>query len=104
MAKDMISQSTRARPGLTVARYAKTRIAVSAGPSAGASLDVAGTLVRVGTAPDNDLVLADDTVSRRHCEIQPIEGGVRVRDVGSTNGVVAAGVRVYDAVFNGSVT
>ena len=59
---------------------------------------MAGQPVRVGTADDNDLVLTDDTVSRHHCELEPVDGGMRVRDVGSTNGVFVGGVRVYDAL------
>jgi transcriptional regulator with PAS, ATPase and Fis domain len=100
----MGNQSTRTRAGVTVARYAKTRIAVTAGPDAGLALEVAARLVRVGTAPDNELVLTDDTVSRRHCEIELTEKGMRVCDVGSTNGVVTGGMRIYDAVLAGPAT
>lgn len=45
--------------------------------------------VRVGRAPDNDVVLKDDMVSRRHCVIERgAEGGDawRVRDLKSFNG------------------
>ncbi|HKU37915.1 MAG TPA: sigma 54-interacting transcriptional regulator, partial [Polyangiales bacterium] len=42
------------------------------------------------------IVLHDDTVSRRHCEIELSETGFRVRDLGSTNGVRSAGLRVFD--------
>jgi transcriptional regulator with GAF, ATPase, and Fis domain len=89
---------TRVRAPRVVVRYSKVRVAVSRGPDAGASLDVAGQPVRVGTAEDNDLVLTDDSVSRHHCEIEPMAGGMRVRDAGSTNGVFVAGLRVYDAL------
>ncbi|MEB2312954.1 MAG: sigma 54-interacting transcriptional regulator [Sorangiineae bacterium] len=41
--------------------------------------------VRIGKAPDNDLVLPDDTVSRHHCELERHAGGIRVRDLDSTN-------------------
>ena len=59
--------------------------------------------IRVGTAPENDLVLADKTVSRRHRAVEPVVGGFRIRDEGSTNGLLIADARVYDAVFNGKV-
>jgi transcriptional regulator with PAS, ATPase and Fis domain len=65
---------------------------------------VAGVPVRLGTAADNDLVLTDDTVSRRHCEIAPATGGVVVRDTGSTNGVLASGMRIYEALLVGPAT
>jgi transcriptional regulator with PAS, ATPase and Fis domain len=100
----MENQSTRIRAGVTVARYAKTRITVTAGPNTGLGLEVAARLVRVGTAPDNELVLTDDSVSRRHCEIELTEKGMRVCDVGSTNGVVVSGMRIYDAVLAGPAT
>ena len=89
---------TRVRAPRIVVRYSKIRLEVSGGPDRGAQLDVAGRPAIVGTAEDCDLVLSDDTVSRRHCELEPVEGGVRVRDAGSTNGVFAGEVRVYDAL------
>src|SRR5688500_15656232 len=42
-------------------------------------------LVRIGKAPDNDLVLPDVSVSRYHCELEPSPNGLVVRDLGSTN-------------------
>lgn len=43
--------------------------------------------VRVGRAPDNDVVLKDDMVSRRHCVIEKAEDDAwRVRDLKSFNG------------------
>jgi pSer/pThr/pTyr-binding forkhead associated (FHA) protein len=80
-------------------RYTKVRVEVVRGPDAGSSVDVAGRTVKVGTADDNQLVLTDDSVSRSHCELEPVPGGMRVRDIGSTNGVFAGGVRFYDAVL-----
>jgi transcriptional regulator with GAF, ATPase, and Fis domain len=99
----MVGGQTRASGRAQVVQYAKTRIVVTAGPDAGKQLDAAGSLVRVGTAEDNDLVLRDDTVSRRHCEIESSREGVRVRDVGSTNGVFVGGVRIYDASLDPSL-
>jgi transcriptional regulator with GAF, ATPase, and Fis domain len=49
-------------------------------------------------------VLTDDTVSRRHCEIEPSGEGVYVRDMGSTNGVVSAGMRIFEAMLVGPVS
>jgi transcriptional regulator with PAS, ATPase and Fis domain len=91
--------STRVRGPHVVVRYAKVRVEVIRGPDTGTSVDVAGQTVKVGTAEDNQLILSDDSVSRAHCELEPVVGGMRVRDVGSTNGVFAGGVRFYDAVL-----
>lgn len=90
---------TRVRAPRIVVRYRKVRVEVARGPEKGLALDVAGQTIRIGTADDNDLVLTDDTVSRYHCELEPVAGGLRVRDVGSTNGVLLGSVRVYDALL-----
>jgi DNA-binding NtrC family response regulator len=57
-----------------------------------------GEKLRVGKAPDNDLVLADDTVSRHHCELTRANDGVHVLDLGSTNGTRVQGARVSEAI------
>jgi transcriptional regulator with GAF, ATPase, and Fis domain len=54
--------------------------------------------VRVGKAPDNDLVLPDDTVSRHHCELERRGDCVFVKDLGSTNGTRIAGSKVTEAL------
>ena len=44
-------------------------------------------MVRAGRHPESDIFLDDITVSRRHVEITPAEGGgYSLRDVGSLNG------------------
>ena len=48
----------------------------------------------VGSGPACAIRLADATVSRRHCELDLVEAGVRVRDLGSRNGTFVDGVRV----------
>jgi transcriptional regulator with GAF, ATPase, and Fis domain len=96
----MSGEETRASGRGHIVRYAKTRIVVASGPDAGKGLDVAGSLVRIGSSADNDLVLRDDSVSRRHCEIESHEAGIRIRDVGSTNGVWVGGIRILDAVID----
>ncbi len=56
-------------------------------------------LFRVGRAPDNDLVLADDPrASRHHAELQRVSTGeVRLRDLSSHNGTFVNGERVHHA-------
>jgi transcriptional regulator with GAF, ATPase, and Fis domain len=77
---------------------------VVAGPDRGGEVEIAGTSASIGTAPENDLVLTDRTVSRTHCEIESSPLGIRVRDMGSRNGVLSGGVRVYDGVVPGTST
>jgi transcriptional regulator with GAF, ATPase, and Fis domain len=100
----MGSDKTRRARAATVIKYSKTRVEVTSGPNAGLSLDFAASSVRVGTEDDNELILTDDSVSRRHCEISATAEGVRVRDTQSTNGIIANGIRVYDALLTGQVT
>ncbi|QQR91886.1 MAG: sigma 54-dependent Fis family transcriptional regulator [Myxococcales bacterium] len=53
--------------------------------------------VHVGTDSDNGLVLYDSAVSRRHCRLEPGARGLRIRDLGSTNGTWVDGVQVLCA-------
>jgi adenylate cyclase len=52
----------------------------------------------VGRGATCDLPVQDPTVSRRHAELELAGAGVRVRDLGSTNGTWLNGVRVIDAL------
>jgi len=97
--------STRAHTTTRVLRYSRLVITVVEGPHDGLRLEAAGTVVRVGSASDNTLVLTDDdTVSRHHCEIVPTEVGVTVRDVGSKNGSYLGTMRLVQATFRDSFT
>ena len=60
------------------------------------ALESAAAVVRVGSRPGNDLVVADEAVSRIHFEIAVDAHGFRLRDLGSTNGTVVNGARALD--------
>lgn len=60
-------------------------------------IPLSGGRVRVGRGGDNDLVLADVSVSRYHAEILSEGGGWSVHDLKSTNGVEVNGVPVEKA-------
>lgn len=51
----------------------------------------AGQPTSLGRAIDNDIVIADASVSRHHASIVPVDGGFAVRDLGSQNGTYLAG-------------
>ncbi|HVJ21833.1 MAG TPA: sigma 54-interacting transcriptional regulator, partial [Polyangiaceae bacterium] len=72
-------------------------LGVVAGPDRGLRRKLDPTGLRIGTSPAAQLRLQDATVSRMHCEIRIVDGRVRIIDLGSTNGVLLDGVRVYDA-------
>jgi pSer/pThr/pTyr-binding forkhead associated (FHA) protein len=48
----------------------------------------------VGRGPENHLVIRDDSVSTKHCEILTHGAEVIVRDLGSRNGTFIDGVRI----------
>jgi DNA-binding NtrC family response regulator len=66
--------------------FRRFQVTVERGPDAGLVCRADKPELTIGTAPGNDLVLADSTVSRHHCVIEPSPRGFRVRDLGSTNG------------------
>ena len=51
----------------------------------------------IGANPGNDVVLDDRLVSAFHCRIQPRDGRLLLRDLGSTNGTRVDGMRVSEA-------
>lgn len=54
-------------------------------------------VVTVGAMDDNDITIADDTISRYHCRIVQEESSYVIRDLGSTNGTFISGVRIREA-------
>jgi DNA-binding NtrC family response regulator len=74
---------------------------VLSGRAKGRTLPIPGSVgsqTRIGKAPDNDLVLEDETISRRHCALERVTEGLRVVDLGSTNGVRVGGARIKEAL------
>ncbi|HYE02309.1 MAG TPA: FHA domain-containing protein [Phycisphaerales bacterium] len=58
----------------------------------------AGKRIRVGRAEDCDIRIKNDSVSRHHCEIEPLdEDEWVIRDTNSTAGVVVDGRKVTEA-------
>jgi ABC transport system ATP-binding/permease protein len=64
--------------------------------------DVRTQRFRIGRLPDNDLVLDDLLVSRRHAELVAAGDGWRIVDLGSGNGTFVNGVRVREAALTPS--
>ncbi|HXA31205.1 MAG TPA: FHA domain-containing protein [Acidimicrobiales bacterium] len=62
-------------------------LVVKRGPNTGSRYVLESELTKAGRHPESDIFLDDITVSRRHVEIVPKDGGAYVvRDVGSLNG------------------
>jgi DNA-binding NtrC family response regulator len=75
-------------------------LVVLSGEQRGAERTIDADVFRIGKSPDNDLVLADDTVSRSHCEIVRDPRGFLVRDLGSTNGTLLEGAEIREAYLS----
>jgi hypothetical protein len=74
------------------------RLHVLTGPQHGQELLLRGARVTIGRAPDNDVVLVDESVSRKHARIEIGRAGVRVTDLNSTNGTRLNGRPVQSAL------
>jgi DNA-binding NtrC family response regulator len=75
------------------------RLIAISGPAKGAQATLeAGTLV-VGSSSRCGLTLRDPAVSARHASLELVRGGVRVRDLGSKNGLRFLGAKVETALL-----
>jgi pSer/pThr/pTyr-binding forkhead associated (FHA) protein len=63
---------------------------------------VGGARIRIGRAPDCDVVLDNVAISRRHASIELRDGGYWVVDEGSQNGVFLNGAKVQASPFRSS--
>ena len=61
-------------------------------------------VITIGSAPENDLVIADPRISREHCKIVHEPCGYVVMDLGSTNGTAVNRVRVREAYIRSGST
>ena len=90
--------------GMPVALHLRRyTLAVTEGASQGAKGTFERRVVTVGTSPDNDFALDDETVSRVHCRIEADEIGYRVTDLGSKNGTFLGDSRVREGYLSRAV-
>ena len=75
------------------------RLVVNGPGSMDRVVPIVGGLLRIGRAPDNDLVLGDGRVSRRHGRIAGRLGTLVYTDLGSTNGSRVNGEAVIEVVL-----
>ncbi|WP_394827162.1 sigma 54-interacting transcriptional regulator [Pendulispora albinea] len=80
------------------------RLRVVEGPDAGREFVLDGTQpsrVLIGTSPACAFRLSDRQISRRHASIDVVPEGLRLTDLGSTNGTWANGLCVFDVRLHG---
>jgi DNA-binding NtrC family response regulator len=76
------------------------RVEVVKGVDKGKNITAGSDTITVGTAPGNDLVLTDDTVSRYHLDLRHLGSRILVVDHGSTNGTIVGPVAVERATVS----
>jgi hypothetical protein len=73
-------------------------LAVQAGPRIGEEMPIGSPRVTIGSGNQNDLVIADDSVSTNHALLEYEYGGWRLTDLDSTNGTYVEGVKMAPQV------
>ncbi len=74
------------------------------GPNMGEEYSLDKNIISLGRGADNDIVIKDVSVSRRHAEISRDLGQVIIRDLGSGNGVVLNDERITEKeLYSGDV-
>jgi transcriptional regulator with GAF, ATPase, and Fis domain len=97
MSEFVLDETVRMGGGGQNVRILSIDLVVLDGASRGARVRIEGTTARVGSAPQNRLVLPERAVSRAHAELQVNATSVTVRDLGSTNGTWIGDVRIREA-------
>src|SRR5262249_37767548 len=80
------------------------RVDVVKGPDTGRTARIDKPAFIIGAGASADLRLNDDLVSREHIRISLAADGVRIRDVGSTNGTWTGSTRIWDLMITSSIT
>ncbi|HTO70213.1 MAG TPA: FHA domain-containing protein [Myxococcota bacterium] len=65
----------------------------ASGPLGGSEVALDKPRMTLGRGPQSDVVVDDPSISHQHCAFELGTNGYRVRDLGSTNGVVVNGAR-----------
>lgn len=71
----------------------------SVNPPGAVSLELDKDVIRIGRMPDNDIVLNDVLISRKHCELRRDGKCWKIVDLQSLNGVYVNNLRVGDTVL-----
>ncbi|HEY6179005.1 MAG TPA: sigma-54-dependent Fis family transcriptional regulator, partial [Kofleriaceae bacterium] len=92
--------ATSTTRGRTAARSYSLQVLGHGGPT----IALGARPVVVGAHASCDLVLVDPQVSRRHAELAAVPEGIRIKDLGSTNGTWWQGTKVGEVVVPSGAT
>ena len=73
------------------------KLIAQAGPSVGMDFPLTKAVITIGRGSDNDIVLSDEQVSRRHAEIRRQDDNFIITDLNSTNGTFVNELRIQKA-------
>jgi pSer/pThr/pTyr-binding forkhead associated (FHA) protein len=74
-------------------------LVILSGAAAGDKTPIGGP-VDIGREASGIRLAADQQASRRHCQVEPSAGALKVTDLGSTNGTFINGIQVQNGVLN----
>lgn len=75
------------------------RLQIDDGPEKGKIFDLSAVSIVIGRRESCDIVLKDNSVSRRHARLELHRGRYTVIDLGSTNGTMVNGVKINKRVL-----
>jgi len=78
----------------------KSKLVITQGDTIGKEYVLEKSTIRVGSLPESDLTIDDETVSRNHLEIRKEKDGYVLKDLGSTNGTFINGTKVKEAYLH----
>ena len=78
----------------------KSKLVITQGDNIGREYVIEKSTIRVGSLPESDLTIDDETVSRNHLEIRKEKDGYVLKDLGSTNGTFINGTKVKEAYLH----
>jgi diguanylate cyclase (GGDEF)-like protein len=96
-----MNDTTRIRPVYLLGRGrppAPPSLVVICGPDIGRRIPLEEPHYTIGRDADCDVVVPIDGISRKHCQLAVDEDGVRLRDLGSTNGTWLNGREIESGV------
>jgi pSer/pThr/pTyr-binding forkhead associated (FHA) protein len=92
-----MSSSANLSPSKSLYSQRRSCLVILTGQVPGTEIELQSPRTILGRGPGVDVVIPDEAMSRQHFAMEVAGGGVRVRDLGSTNGLELNGKPVDTA-------